>query len=58
LAERERLEAALEDAGRDHERLAQLGHELVTAGEAVRVAEERWLALAAEAEAVGLDVVL
>ncbi len=47
-----RLEAALEDAIGDHEALTTLGAELEAAQRARAEAEERWLALAEEAEEV------
>jgi len=49
------LAAALSSAT-DHEALARLGQALVDAAETVVAVEETWLALAAEAEAAGLDV--
>ena len=48
----ERVEAALEGAIGDHGRLAELGQQLAHARSAMDAAEERWLALAEEAEAV------
>lgn len=45
------LQAAL-----DHRELAALGERLAAAQAAVDEAEERWLALAGEAEALGLDL--
>ena len=51
-AERDRIAAALEDALGDHVRLAELGRQLDDATAAVEAAEERWLALAEEAEEV------
>ncbi|MFM7062584.1 MAG: ATP-binding cassette domain-containing protein, partial [Actinomycetes bacterium] len=50
------LTAALASAGADHERLAALAADLATVGERLSVAEELWLALAAEAEGMGLDL--
>ena len=47
---RERIAASLEDAIGDHLRLSELGRELDEATAAVAAAEERWLALAEEAE--------
>jgi ATP-binding cassette subfamily F protein uup len=49
---RDRIKAALEESVEDHRRLAELGRELDEAEAAVATAEERWLALAEEAEAV------
>jgi hypothetical protein len=43
------LVAELAGAGTDHARLAALGEELVAAGNAMAVAEDRWLELATEA---------
>ena len=43
-------------AGSDHLRLAQLSEELGRATETLASAEARWLELAAEAEAAGLDI--
>ncbi len=40
----------------DHRELARIGDELAAAQHELDAAEERWLALAAEAEAIGLDV--
>jgi ABC transport system ATP-binding/permease protein len=50
-ADRARLEDELVAAGADHRRLAELGEELARSGERLRELEERWLALAEEAEA-------
>ena len=47
---RERIAADLEEALGDHRRLAELGRDLAAATGAVAAAEERWLALAEEAE--------
>jgi len=52
----ERLDAELAAAGSDHGELVRLSDELATAHAAVEKAEETWLALAHEAEALGLDV--
>jgi ATP-binding cassette subfamily F protein uup len=48
--------AAALAAGGDHSRLAGLSHDLALAQTAVDLAEEAWLALAATAEELGLDV--
>ena len=56
IAEQERLNGELATAGSDHLRLAQLSEELGRATQALSEAEARWLELAAEAEAVGLDI--
>ncbi len=55
-AEQERLNGELATAGSDHLRLAQLSEELGRATQALSEAEARWLELAAEAEAAGLDI--
>jgi ABC transport system ATP-binding/permease protein len=52
-AARHELVEALSGAA-DHEALARLGHELAAAEAALAEAEERWLDLAAQAEALGL----
>ncbi len=49
---RERIKAALEQAIGDHRKLGDLGRDLAAADAAVAAAEERWLALAEEAEEV------
>ncbi len=51
-AERDRIAAELEHAIEDHRRLGELGKQLDAARKAVDAAEETWLALAEEAEAV------
>jgi ATP-binding cassette subfamily F protein uup len=51
-----RLDAELAAAGSDHGELVRLSDELAKAHAAVEQAEETWLALAHEAEALGLDV--
>jgi len=52
----ERLDAELAAAGSDHAELVRLSDELAKAHAAVEQAEETWLSLAHEAEALGLDV--
>ena len=52
----ERLSAQLAEAGADHGRLSQLSEELGRSTDALAAAESRWLELAAEAEAAGLDL--
>jgi hypothetical protein len=47
----EQLEEELSEVGADHEALARIGAQLAAIGDDVRAAEERWLALAEEAEA-------
>ena len=54
-ADRERLLAELA-ATSDHRRLAEIGDQLGVAHTKVAAAEELWLSLADEAEAVGLDL--
>ena len=49
-----RLDAALAAAGSDHAELVRLSDELAVAHAAVERAEEAWLALAAEAEQLGV----
>ena len=56
IAEHERLNGELATAGSDHLRLALLSEELGRATQALSEAEARWLELAAEAEAAGLDI--
>lgn len=56
IAEQERLNGELATAGSDHLRLAQLSEELGRATQTLSEAEARWLELAAEAEAAGLDI--
>lgn len=56
IAEQDRLNGELATAGSDHLRLAQLSEELGRATQALSEAEARWLELAAEAEAAGLDI--
>ncbi len=51
-AARERVQAALEQAIGDHRKLGDLGRDLAAADAEVAAAEERWLALAEEAEEV------
>ncbi|MCU1391378.1 MAG: putative transporter ATP-binding protein [Ilumatobacteraceae bacterium] len=50
------IAAALAAVGNDHAELTRLSDRLATAHAAVGEAEERWLALAADAEELGLDV--
>ncbi len=51
-AARQRVQAALEEAIGDHRKLGELGRDLAVADAEVAAAEERWLALAEEAEEV------
>lgn len=48
---REQLEQELVAAGGDHEKLAELGTHLAEVTAGLEAAEERWLEIAAEAEA-------
>ena len=52
---RDQVAAALSTAT-DHRELARLGGQLASAQADVDAAEEQWLTIAAEAEAVGLDL--
>lgn len=52
---RDRLTAEMASLA-DHRELARIGDELAAAQQELDTAEERWLALAAEAEAIGLDL--
>ncbi|MFM8389259.1 MAG: ATP-binding cassette domain-containing protein, partial [Actinomycetota bacterium] len=56
IADQQRLTEQLAAAGSDHQKLAQLSEELGQATETLSNAESRWLDLAAEAEASGLDI--
>lgn len=51
MSRRDELDAQLAASSTDHEALARLGAELATVGAELGEAEERWLELAAEAEA-------
>jgi ATP-binding cassette subfamily F protein uup len=53
---RDEVQAELRGAGADHEELARLGVKLAETQQAVDTAEERWLALAAEAESIGMEL--
>ena len=52
----DRVQAEMAGAGADHEILVRLSSELATAQAQVGAAEERWLALADQAESLGLDI--
>ncbi|HEY8544092.1 MAG TPA: hypothetical protein VIL36_03560, partial [Acidimicrobiales bacterium] len=52
----EALEAELAGAGDDRVALARVGEELAEVQAAIAAAEEEWLALAEEAEAVGVSI--
>ena len=55
IAARDSVQAELIDAGGDHKELARLGEQLATRQSRVDAAEERWLALADEAESLRMD---
>ena len=56
LAEQQRLNAEIADAGSDHERLTALANDLARVHDTLAIAESRWLELAAEAEEAGLSL--
>ncbi|MEO7397143.1 MAG: ABC-F family ATP-binding cassette domain-containing protein [Ilumatobacteraceae bacterium] len=56
VADRDRISAALHAAGSDHVLLTSLSESFARADADVARAEEAWLALASDAEAIGLDV--
>jgi ATP-binding cassette subfamily F protein uup len=56
IGARDAIQAELLAATTDHEALARLSAELATKQAAVDTAEERWLALADEAEAIGMEL--
>ncbi len=56
IAARDQLLAELAAVGGDHAALRRIGEGLAEAEEAVAAAEGRWLELAHEAEAAGLDL--
>jgi predicted nucleic acid-binding Zn-ribbon protein len=49
------LESELQAAGSDHVALARLGEELSAVSSELAATEDRWLALAEEAESRGVD---
>ena len=55
-SEVERLSAELAAAGNDHQKITALSEDLGRVHETLAAAEARWLDLAAEAEAAGLDI--
>lgn len=55
-AESERLSVELAAAGNDHHKITALSEDLGRVHETLATAESRWLELAAEAEAAGLDI--
>ena len=56
VATHDRMQAEMHAAGADHETLARLSSELATSQAQVGAAEERWLALADQAESLGMDI--
>jgi len=56
VGHRDALLARLAEVGSDHVALAEVGEQLADAEHALADAEERWLTLAAEAEAAGLSL--
>lgn len=56
MAEQERLNAELIDAGADHQLITKLSNQLAAVQGQLTEAESRWLDLAAEAEAAGLSL--
>jgi hypothetical protein len=56
MAEVERLSSLMAAAGSDHAKLTALSNEMAGVQATMSAAETRWLELAAEAEAAGLDL--
>jgi ATP-binding cassette subfamily F protein uup len=56
IAARDKVQAELVAAGADHKELVRLGALLATSQSRVDAAEERWLALADEAESLRMDI--
>ena len=56
VATNDRMQAEMHAAGADHETLARLSSELATSQAQIGAAEERWLALADQAESLGMDI--
>jgi ATP-binding cassette subfamily F protein uup len=56
IAARDRLQTQLGMDGADHEALMRLSSELVVCQTRVDTTEEQWLALAAQAESLGMDI--
>ncbi len=56
IAARDAVQARLSEGGADHAALARLGTELGTLQGEVDTSEERWLALADQAESLGMEV--
>ncbi len=56
IAARDLVQARLSEAGTDHGALAQLGTELGACQTQVDTSEERWLALADQAESLGMEL--
>jgi ATP-binding cassette subfamily F protein uup len=55
-AARDAVQAELLAAGGDHQAIARLSEQLATTQSDVDRAEERWLALADEAESIGVEL--
>ncbi len=56
IAARDKVQTELVSSGADHKELARLGAHLVTTQSRVDAAEERWLALADEAESLRMEI--
>ncbi|MEP6625362.1 MAG: ABC-F family ATP-binding cassette domain-containing protein [Acidimicrobiia bacterium] len=56
IAARDQLQAQLSEHGNDHDALVRLSSELVACQSQVDTTEERWLALADQAESLGMDI--
>ena len=56
IAARDQLQTQLSVDGANHEALVRLSSELVVSQTRVDTTEERWLALADQAESIGMDI--
>jgi len=56
IADRDRLQTQLSADGADHQALMRLSSELLESQTQVDTSEERWLALADQAESLGMDI--
>jgi ATP-binding cassette subfamily F protein uup len=56
IAQRDKVQGELGEAGGDHKELGRLGEKLATAQSRVDKAEEHWLGLADEAESLRMDI--
>ena len=56
VTKHDRVQAEMQSAGADHETLVRLSSELAASQAQVGTAEERWLALADQAESLGMDI--